>query len=137
MKLFIIGILAGIIGGMGIGGGTILIPGLTIFASVEQHLAQSVNLLSFIPTASIALLYHLKQKNIMTNIIFYIIISGLIGSFIGSYISIYINSYLLKKMFAMFLFIMGIYEIISKQKIGESKNEKIQNKKNKQEIQKK
>ncbi|WKV09248.1 sulfite exporter TauE/SafE family protein [Thermoanaerobacterium sp. CMT5567-10] len=137
MKLFIIGILAGIIGGMGIGGGTILIPGLTIFANIEQHLAQSINLLSFIPTAFIAILYHLKQKNIMTNIIFYIIISGLIGSFIGSYISIYINSYLLKKMFAMFLFIMGIYEIISKQKIGESKNEKTQNKKNKQEIQKK
>ena len=137
MKLFIIGILAGIIGGMGIGGGTILIPGLTIFANIEQHLAQSINLLSFIPTAFIAILYHLKQKNIMTNIIFYILTFGLIGCFIGSYLFIYINSYLLKKMFAMFLFIMGIYEIISKQKIGESKNEKIQNKKNKQEIQKK
>ncbi|MDI3311773.1 MAG: sulfite exporter TauE/SafE family protein [Thermoanaerobacterium sp.] len=130
MKLFIIGFLSGIIGGMGIGGGTILIPSLTIFANIEQHMAQSVNLLSFIPTASIALLYHLKQRNIVLNIILNIILSGLIGSFIGSYISIYINSYILKKLFAVFLFIMGIYEIISKQKIGEKQNEKIQNKKN-------
>ncbi|AEF17473.1 protein of unknown function DUF81 [Thermoanaerobacterium xylanolyticum LX-11] len=69
MKLFIIGFLSGIIGGMGIGGGTILIPSLTIFANIEQHMAQSVNLLSFIPTATIALLYHLKQKNVVLNII--------------------------------------------------------------------
>ncbi|MGB9679340.1 MAG: sulfite exporter TauE/SafE family protein, partial [Thermoanaerobacteraceae bacterium] len=47
MKLFFIGILSGIIGGMGLGGGTILIPALTIFAGIEQHLAQSINLLSF------------------------------------------------------------------------------------------
>jgi len=129
MKLFIIGFLSGIIGGMGIGGGTILIPGLTIFANIEQHMAQSVNLLSFVPTATIALLYHLKQKNVVLNIILNIILSGLIGSLIGSYISIYINSYMLKRLFAVFLFIMGIYEIISKQKIGEKQNEKAQNKK--------
>ncbi|MEG6565373.1 sulfite exporter TauE/SafE family protein [Thermoanaerobacterium saccharolyticum] len=129
MKLFIIGFLSGIIGGMGIGGGTILIPCLTIFANIEQHMAQSVNLLSFVPTATIALLYHLKQKNVVLNIILNIILSGLIGSLIGSYISIYINSYMLKRLFAVFLFIMGIYEIISKQKIGEKQNEKTQNKK--------
>ncbi|SNX52668.1 sulfite exporter TauE/SafE family protein [Thermoanaerobacterium sp. RBIITD] len=117
MKLFIIGLLAGVIGGMGIGGGTILIPGLTIFTGTEQHLAQSVNLLSFIPTASVALLYHLKHKNIKTKIILYIIITGLIGSFIGSFASIYISSNILKKMFALFLLLMGIYEIVSKQKI--------------------
>lgn len=116
MKLIIIGLLSGIIGGMGIGGGTILIPGLTIFAGIEQHLAQSVNLLSFIPTALIALIYHFKNKNIEYRIIGFIIISGVAGSLIGAYLSAMIESNILKKLFAFFLFIMGLYEIISKQK---------------------
>lgn len=116
MKLIIIGLISGIIGGMGIGGGTILIPGLTILAGTEQHLAQSINLLSFIPTATIALIYHIKNKNIEYKIIGFIIISGLAGSLIGSYFAAQIESNLLKKLFAIFLFIMGLYEIISKQK---------------------
>lgn len=116
MKLILIGLLAGIIGGMGIGGGTILIPGLTIFAGIEQHLAQSINLLSFIPTAAVALWYHFKKKNIITKIIIYIVLSGLIGSLIGSYFSIFISSRILKRLFALFLIVMGIFEILSRQK---------------------
>ncbi|QSZ26741.1 sulfite exporter TauE/SafE family protein [Aceticella autotrophica] len=116
MKNIIIGLLSGIISGMGIGGGTLLIPLLTIFQGIEQHVAQGANLLSFVPTAFIALIYHIKNKNIKTDIILYIIISGLIGSFIGSFISVLINSTLLKKMFAAFLLLMGIYELLSKEK---------------------
>lgn len=48
MKLFLIGLFSGIVGGMGIGGGTILIPALTIFIGTEQHIAQSVNLFFFL-----------------------------------------------------------------------------------------
>ena len=43
-------LISGIIGGMGRGGGTLLIPILTIFLSFEQKSAQAINLLVFIPT---------------------------------------------------------------------------------------
>ena len=46
-----IGFLSGIIGGMGIGGGIILIPMLTMLLSVEQKIAQSTNLISYLPLA--------------------------------------------------------------------------------------
>lgn len=42
---------AGLLGGMGMGGGTILIPALTIFLGVEQHAAQAANLIAFLPMA--------------------------------------------------------------------------------------
>ena len=37
---YVIGIIAGVVGGLGMGGGTILILLLTIFMSVEQNVAQ-------------------------------------------------------------------------------------------------
>lgn len=49
------GLAGGILGGMGMGGGTVLIPILTIFCGVEQHLAQSANLITFLPMAIFSL----------------------------------------------------------------------------------
>lgn len=43
------GLAGGVLGGMGMGGGTVLIPILTMLCGVPQHMAQSVNLFSFLP----------------------------------------------------------------------------------------
>ena len=59
----VIGFLSGIISGMGIGGGAILIPALTLFYGIEQKLAQGINLVYFLPTAIIALVIHIKNKS--------------------------------------------------------------------------
>ena len=59
-----IGFFAGIIGGMGMGGGTLLIPILTIFLSFEQKNAQAINLLVFIPMAIVALIIHFKNLKV-------------------------------------------------------------------------
>ena len=61
----IAGLLGGVLGGMGMGGGTVLIPLLSIFCSVGQHSSQAVNLISFIPMAIVALVIHLKNKLIV------------------------------------------------------------------------
>ena len=60
MFLTILGFLSGIIGGMGMGGGTILIPALILFAHIDPKIAQSVNLLSSIPMTIFALIIHIK-----------------------------------------------------------------------------
>ena len=57
-----IGIAGGLIGGMGMGGGTLLIPLLTLFTGTDQHLAQAVNLVAFIPMSAVALVIHIKNK---------------------------------------------------------------------------
>ncbi|SDZ15712.1 hypothetical protein SAMN05660462_02039 [Proteiniborus ethanoligenes] len=116
MKLFFIGLLSGIISGMGIGGGTILIPGLIIFSKLSQHQAQGINLTVFLPIASVALITHYKRKNIDISTATPIIITGIIGAFIGSSIAIKISSFLLRNIFATFLFIMGACEIFWKEK---------------------
>ncbi|WP_053957603.1 sulfite exporter TauE/SafE family protein [Inediibacterium massiliense] len=114
--LICIGLLSGIIGGMGIGGGTILIPSLIFFTSLTQQQAQSVNLISFIPVASVALITHLKNKNVETKLSLPLIGLGVIGAILGSFLAIHLSSMLLRKLFGVFLFLMGIYEFFYKDK---------------------
>lgn len=114
MLIIVIGFLAGIVGGMGIGGGTILIPSLVFFLGTKQHVAQSVNLISFIPTATVAIFIHLKHKSIETKLVLKLIIFGVIGSVAGSFIAVSLDAEILKKIFGAFLFIMGLYEMFSK-----------------------
>lgn len=112
----IIGVLSGIISGMGIGGGTILIPALSIFMMVDQHTAQGVNLLYFIPTAAVALWVHIKNKTINYKVAVPILLLGVAGAVGGSYLAAVIQASILKKLFGYFLFIMGIYEFFKKDK---------------------
>lgn len=114
MLVYLIGFLSGIVSGMGIGGGAILIPAYIMFFNIDQHVIQGINLLYFIPTAIVALIIHIKNKYINFKVSFGIIVFGVIGSIIGGYLSISLPSSILRKLFGIFLFFMGIYEIIKK-----------------------
>lgn len=110
---FFTSIIAGIVSGLGMGGGTILILIFTVFLNVEQHIAQATNLIFFIPTAIIAIFINKKQKllDVKTGLI--IGISGSFGAILGSVISNRLDSNNLKKIFGIFLVIIAIHEIYS------------------------
>lgn len=114
--LFLSGVISGIISGMGIGGGAILIPILTLFFGFEQKLAQNINLIYFIPTAIIAIFVHLKNKTIQKQGLLKIILLGIIGACLGSFIALNLEGQILKKIFGWFLLFMGLNEIFKKQK---------------------
>ncbi|MBS4539637.1 sulfite exporter TauE/SafE family protein [Clostridium sp. D2Q-11] len=114
MKLILIGFLSGILGGMGIGGGTILIPALIFFVSITQQQAQGINLIVFIPTSIIAIFIHYKNKNLETKIILPIIITGLVGSIFGSIVATKIEPENLRKIFGVFMLLIGIYQFFNK-----------------------
>jgi uncharacterized protein len=116
MILFLIGLVSGIVSGMGIGGGAILIPTLFIFTGAKQHILQSVSLLFFIPTATIALIVHIRNKNINFKLALSIIIFGFVGVYFGSKLAIQLPGEILKKWFGVFLLLMGVYELFRKGK---------------------
>ncbi len=111
MFIGIIGFLSGIISGMGIGGGAILIPALVLLCGVSQQTAQGINLVYFLPTAIASLIIHIKNKNVEIKIAAVIGISGVIGAIGGTMLAVYLSGEILKKLFASFLFIIGIYEV--------------------------
>lgn len=114
--MVITGFISGIISGMGIGGGSILIPALTIFGNVNQHMAQGINLLYFIPTAISALYVHIKNKNIDFKMVLPLIASGVFAAAGGAFLATVISAKLLRKIFGVFLFVIGIYEILKKKR---------------------
>ena len=116
MKLIIIGFLSGIISGMGIGGGTILIPSLVLFSGLAQQQAQGINLIVFLPIAIVALITHKKEGNIDLKFTKLIVLGGIIGAVFGSIFATKISPLSLRKYFGIFLLIIGIYEFFKKNK---------------------
>lgn len=124
MVLFLIGLVSGIVSGMGIGGGTILIPAIVLLVTPQQHIAQSINLIFFIPTAVIALIIHIKNKKVDFSTALPIIFSGIGGACLGAMLAVSLKGPIMKKWFGIFLFAMGCYEIIRKNENQKSKSNK-------------
>ena len=114
MGFIIVGFLAGVISGMGIGGGVLLIPALGLFFGMSQHAAQSINLLYFLPTAAIAIITHKKKGNIQRDGMLKLTLFGLVGAGVGASLALWMNPAILRKVFGGFLFIMGMIEIFKK-----------------------
>ncbi|MBC8590734.1 sulfite exporter TauE/SafE family protein [Wansuia hejianensis] len=114
MKLIFIGFISGIISGMGIGGGTVLIPSLVLFNDISQLEAQGINLVVFIPIAITAIITHIKEKNIEFKYTKQIILSGIISAGIGSFIATRIDDNNLRRYFGIFLLFIGLYEFFKK-----------------------
>lgn len=113
MQEVIIGLISGIVGGLGMGGGTILILLLTIFSNIEQHIAQGTNVVFFIPTAIAAITVFIKNKNINFKIGIPICLWGLLGAFAGASVASDLEVGILRKCFGAFLIIIAIYQSYS------------------------
>lgn len=112
IKLIIIGVIGGVFGGMGMGGGTLLIPLLTMLGGLEQHTAQAINLAAFIPMAAVALIFHFKNRLVKLKGILYIIIPAVAASVGASFLVKYIASNLLGRLFGGFLALLGIWILL-------------------------
>lgn len=106
------GIAGGILGGMGMGGGTLLIPILTLFLDVPQHSAQMINLIAFIPMSVFALAVHAKKKLIKWQNLLYVIVPAMVSSAFSSLLAAHADTELLRKFFGLFLVILGISYLI-------------------------
>ena len=109
----LIGVLSGVFAGMGMGGGTFLIPLLTILMKVNQQVAQCVNLLVFIPLAIVVLIIYSKQKLLKLKGAFWLVVPATIVSILGSLLAIDIRGKTLKIIFGIFLILVGIFMVIS------------------------
>lgn len=107
--LFLVaGFFSGILGGMGMGGGTILIPALTVILGVEQHVAQATNLIAFLPMAAFSLKVHKDNGLLKTDGLWWIIIPAILTSVAAGFAAALIPSRVLKKLFGVFLVALSV-----------------------------
>ncbi len=110
------GLISGVAAGMGMGGGTILIPVLTLLVSIDQHAAQGINMLSFLPAAIVAIFIHRREGRIDFKDCIPIIIAGIIGAVGGAMLAMIVSSEWLRRIFGMFLLGLAIIQLISGEK---------------------
>ena len=108
--LILYGIIGGLLGGMGMGGGTLLIPLLTILGGLSQIESQGINLISFTLMAIVSIIIHAKNKLIDYKVAIPIIITGVIFSLLGSLLANSINTLTLKTLFGVFLVALGLFQ---------------------------
>ena len=113
--LLMVGLVAGMLGGIvGVGGGIIIVPALVYFLGFSQHTAQGTSLgLIMLPVGILGFLqyYYSCQKAgtpISFNVIGVLAIAFVIGSFFGSKIALSLPQDILKKGFAVLLIIVAI-----------------------------
>jgi len=105
------GILAGAAGSAGIGGGGILLLFLTAFSGVPQLKAQGINLIFFLPCASMALIFHHKRRLVDWKTTLFCVTGGLAGVGGGIFLSGIIGGDILRKIFGGLLLCLGCFEI--------------------------
>lgn len=114
MKIFLyilFGFFAGIVGGMGMGGGTILVP-LFSFLDVPQYLIQTINLFSFLPMCAMALVLHFKNKLVEPKNILWIILPAVVTSLIGAIFAGKTTNQILSTCFGVFLVVIGGWQLV-------------------------
>lgn len=114
LLLFAIAAAAGVISGMGMGGGTLLIPALTLLMGIPQRQAQGVNMLSFLPAAAAALYIHKKEGRLELKSSLPVIAAGIVGALFGALAAGWLKEEWLKKAFGLFLTILSIIQYIGR-----------------------
>ena len=105
------GAVTGILSGFGIGGGTLLLIYMTTFQDIDQHLAQGINLLYFLPTAATALPSHIKNGFIDGKTARPAILAGLLGTGLAAWAATMLEVGLLRRCFGVYLIYIGIRQL--------------------------
>lgn len=116
ITLVLIGLAAGVFGGMvGLGGGVIMIPAMIYILGVSQTTAQGTSLAVMLPPVGImAAMNYYKAGHINIKYAIIIAVAFTIGGYFGSKIALNIPVNVLRKIFAVTLIAMAIQMFFKK-----------------------
>lgn len=106
--LILVGFCSGIFAGMGMGGGTFLVPLLSLCFGVEQIFCQSTNVLCFLILAIVCFVIYAFKKLIDFRVM---LLVGLPASIVAGFACVFsmrIYSNVLRIIFACFIILIGI-----------------------------
>lgn len=111
LQLLLIGLVAGIAGGMfGIGGGAIMVPAMVLLLSLDQKLATGTSVAAqILPIGLLAAIVYYRNNNLNIQYAVIIAIGLLIGNFFGAIFANqpYITSEMMKKLYGVFMLAIG------------------------------
>ena len=108
--IILVGIAAGILGGLvGVGGGIIIVPSLIYFIGFSQKTAQGTSLgLIMLPVGILGVLMYYKQGHVDFRVVGILAIGFLAGSYFGSKIALSLPQETVKKIFAILMILIAV-----------------------------
>jgi len=108
--LILIGVAAGMLGGMvGVGGGIIIVPALIFFLGFSQKMAQGTSLgILLLPVGLLGVMQYYKQGQVDLRVVGIISLAFFVGSFYGSRIALALPQETVKKIFAILMLVVAI-----------------------------
>ncbi len=121
--IIMVGIAAGILGGLvGVGGGIIIVPALVYFIGFSQKTAQGTSLaLIMLPVGILGVLQYYKQGHVDFRVVGLLAIGFFIGSFFGSKIALSLPQESVKKIFAVLMVLIAIKMLFIDKKMPDEK----------------
>lgn len=106
----LIGVSAGILGGLfGIGGGIIVIPALTYLFGFSQHKAQGTSIAFLVlPVGLLGAIQYYKNNQIDFRAAAFLAVGFFAASIVGARYAIKVSDPILKRMFGIFLLLVSI-----------------------------
>ena len=113
--LLLTGAFAGFLSGMmGVGGGSIMVPMMVLFAGIPQHTAQGSSLLAMVPSSGVGGFTHWRLGNVKANLLPWLIPGILIGAYLGASFAHVLSDSVLRIIFVIVLIWTGIRYIRTK-----------------------
>lgn len=107
-----LGLATGILSGLlGIGGGTLMVPGMVLLLGLTQHAAEGTSLAVIIPTAFAGSIAHFRMGNIRFETTAILIVAGVVGAALGALAGLLASEPALRLLFAAYLILTGLWMI--------------------------
>jgi uncharacterized membrane protein YfcA len=109
IALISFGVLAGVTSGLlGVGGGTVIVPFLTLAVGLSQHAAEATSLLVILPTAVVASLVLRRRGVGDLGLALRLGVYGAVGSVLGALLALALPGSALRLVFAIFVGLVGL-----------------------------
>ncbi len=95
-----VGVASGI---LGIGGGILLVPVMTLGFGLTQHVAQGTSLAAVIPTAAVGAVTHDRRGSVLRRPALYMGAGSAVGAVIGALVAIHLPREILTRAFGLIL----------------------------------
>ena len=90
-------------GTIGIGGGALFVPTMTVGARIPQAIAQGSSLVAIIPTALVSTITHVREGNVIAPAAMWMGGGGVVGAVIGALVAVEVPGPILARVWGAFL----------------------------------
>lgn len=111
--ILIVGCVVGVCSGLfGVGGGVLLVPVLALLFGFEQHVAQGTSLVALVPPTGLLAFINYSHAHEVSWVVGLLIMPGVfLGGLYGSRLAQKLSPRRMRRVFAGFLFVLGIWQI--------------------------